>query len=196
MALDALLAALTQEAERAVEQMLTSAHEEAARLRSEAEAQVEQRCADAITARASALRASAEVERAHAQKAAAVRVVQSRDACLDRVFRAAEEALERALDSPDHAAAPGALAAEALEFFSGVPVVIRCRTALVERVRTAMQSSTVVSVVADDALAPGVVEAADHSVIVDNTVERACAGCGRCCRPSCCGGSERPHESG
>jgi vacuolar-type H+-ATPase subunit E/Vma4 len=171
MALDALLAALTQEAERAVEQMLTSAHEEAARLRSEAEAQVEQRCAEAITTRASGLKASAEVERARAQRAAAVRVVQSRHACLDRVFRAAEEALDTALESPDYAAAPGAMAAEALEFFSGVPVVVRCRTALVERVRTAMLSSAVASVVADDALAPGVVvEAADQSVIVDNTV--------------------------
>lgn len=171
MALDALLSALTQEADRAVEQILASAREDAARLRAEAAALVERRCADAIAAREVELKSSAELERARAQRATAVRVMQSRDACLDRIFKAAANALEGALDAPDNAAAPAALATEALAFFSGVPVVVRCRTALVERVRAALQPSGEASVVPDDTLAPGViVEAVDGTVIVDNTV--------------------------
>jgi vacuolar-type H+-ATPase subunit E/Vma4 len=171
MALDALLAALTQEADRAVEQVLASAHEEAARLRAEAEEQLERRSADAVTAREAELKGSVEVERARAQRASAVRVVRAREACLDRLFGAAGQALERALDSPDYAAAPGALTSEALEFFAGVPVVVRCRTSLVDRVREMSESSRVSSVVPDDTLDHGVVvEAVDKSVIVDNTV--------------------------
>lgn len=171
MALDALLSALTQEADRAVEQILSSAREDAKRLRAEAETLVERRCADAIATREAELKASAEVERARARRATAVRVVQSRDACLDRVFNEAAGALEDALEGPDNVAAPAALAAEALAFFSGVPVVVRCRTSLVERVRAALHPPVEASVVPDDTLAPGViVEAVDGSVIVDNTV--------------------------
>jgi vacuolar-type H+-ATPase subunit E/Vma4 len=171
MALDALLSALTQEADRAVEQILGSAREDAVRLRAEAEALVERRCADAIATREAELKASAEMERARAQRVTAVRVVQSRDACLDRVFNEAASALESALDAPGNAAAPAALATEALAFFSGVPVVVRCRTSLVGRVRAVLHAPGEASVMPDDTLAPGViVEAVDGSVIVDNTV--------------------------
>lgn len=171
MALDALLSALTQEADRAVEQILTAAREDAVRLRAQADALVERRCADAIAAREAELKASAELERVRTQRATAVRAVQSRDACLDRVFGAAAAALESALDAPDKATAPAALATEALAFFSGVPAVVRCRTSFVERVRAVLHSSDEASVVPDDAVAPGVlVEAVDGSVIVDNTV--------------------------
>jgi len=170
MALDALLAALTQEADRAVEQVLAAAHEEAARLRADAEEQLERRSADAVAAREAALKASAEVERARAQRASTVRVVRARDACLDRLFSAATKALEHALDSPHYVTAPGALTSEALEFFSGVPVVVRCRTTLVDRVRAAAPLY-VSAVVPDDTLDFGIVaEAVDKSVIVDNTV--------------------------
>lgn len=171
MALDALLSALRQEADRTEEGLLTSARDEAARLRAEAIARVEHRCAEAIATREAELRAAAEVARARAQQAAAVRVVEARDSCLERIFRATEDSLARALDSPDYATAPGALATEALAYLSGVAVVVRCRTPLVDKVRAAVPDSPDVAVVPDDTVAPGVVvEASDGSVIVDNTV--------------------------
>lgn len=172
MALDALLSALREEADRTVEQLLGSARDEAARLRAEANARVEERCADTIATREAKLKADAELARVRAQRAAAVRVVQARDACLERIFRATEDALARALDSPEYAAAPGALATEALAYFTDVPVVIRCRTSLAGSVRAGTPRSDDVAVVPDDSVPPGVVvEASDGSVIVDNTVE-------------------------
>lgn len=171
MALDALLSALRQEADRTVEQLLTSAREEAARLQSEAVARVEHRCAEAIATREAELKAAADVARARAQRAAAVGMVQARDACLERIFRATDDALARALDSPDYATAPGGLATEALVYVSGVPVVVRCRTSFVQTVRAVVQPWRDVVVMPDDTVAPGVlVEARDGSVIVDNTV--------------------------
>jgi vacuolar-type H+-ATPase subunit E/Vma4 len=171
MALDALLSALRQEADRTVEQLLGSARDDAARLRAEAAARVEHRCAEAVAAREAELKASADVARARAQRTAAVRVVQARDAFLERIFHATDDALTRALESPEYASAPGALAAEALEYLSGVPVVVRCRRSLADKVRAAVREAPEVSVVPDDTVPPGVVvEATDGSVIVDNTV--------------------------
>lgn len=171
MALDALLSALKLEADRTVEQLLASARDEAARHRADAAERVERRCAEAIASREAELKATTEVARVRAQRAAAVRVVQARDVFLERVFRTTEDALARALDSPDYATAPGGLVAEALAYVSGIPVVVRCRTSLAEKVRVAVQHSPDVSVVPDDTVPPGVlVEATDGSVIVDNTV--------------------------
>jgi vacuolar-type H+-ATPase subunit E/Vma4 len=171
MALDALLSALRQEAERTVEQLLTAAREEAARLRTDAVARVEHRCAEAIATREAELKAAAEVARARAQRAAAVGMVQARDACLERIFSATDDALAQALDSPDYATAPGRLATEALAYVSGVPVVVKCRASLADKVRVVVQHWRDVAVVPDDTVAPGVwIEAIDGSVIIDNTV--------------------------
>lgn len=172
MALDALLQSLTRDAEHESEALLEQARGEAARIRAEADARVARRCADAVAVREIELRDRADGARARASREARARLLDARRRLLDRVRAATEEALRRALDAPERAPVLAALVREAIDFLPEVPVIARCPTALVARVRAAASGLDDLRVEGDDAVPPGVLmQPEDGSVVVDNTLD-------------------------
>lgn len=172
MALDALLETLSRDAEAEAGRVLAEARAEAARIRAEARAAVTERCVRAIAALEPELRADVDARRARARREASIEVLRARSRFLDRIFADASAAFPGALSDPTRSATVEFLVTEALAFFPGTLVTIRCRTGLAAVVTKATESTDSVTVVAADSVPEGIiVEARDGSARIENTLE-------------------------
>jgi vacuolar-type H+-ATPase subunit E/Vma4 len=98
------------------------------------------------------------------------RILQVRNAFLDRVFSAVTARLPSILEAPSRADALQRLVQEAVGYFPSTPAVVRCRRALADRLN-GTGPTLGVSVVPDESVPEGVVVAAvDGSLAVDNTL--------------------------
>lgn len=171
MAIASLLDALEHDAERDAREVVDAARAEAERIRAEAEARVAQRCGAALAAHESELRLAADAHRARARREARARVLNARSAFLERVFRAVSAELPNVLESAAQRDALQHLAREALQYFPSTPAVIRCSGALADRLTGVAASVAELRVVRDESVVAGViVEAADASLTIDNTL--------------------------
>jgi vacuolar-type H+-ATPase subunit E/Vma4 len=168
MGIEPLLAALGGDAEDDVRKIEAEAAATAARMRSEAEAQVAERCAEAVQSHERELRSVIDGRRAHALRQSRTALLKAREAFLDRVFAAVEVKLPGVLLQPQHKAALALLVSEALEY---VPpgATVACRPELTAHLdASALGNARLHS---DPDIAEGiVVAAADRSVRVDNTL--------------------------
>jgi vacuolar-type H+-ATPase subunit E/Vma4 len=99
------------------------------------------------------------------------RMLQARNAFLERVFAAAIARLPGILEAPARTSALHQLVQEAVDYFPSTPAAIRCRRALADRLNGLGPSLGTVSVVPDESVLEGVVvAAADGSLAVDNTL--------------------------
>ncbi|MGH7696025.1 MAG: V-type ATP synthase subunit E [Gemmatimonadaceae bacterium] len=170
MAIESLLAALGEDAERAVREITERAFAEAQRIRADAETHVTRRCDTALAEREAELRAATDAQRAKARREARALVLHARNAFLDRVFGAVMPRLSGLLQAPACNDALRQLFLEAASYFSSTPAVVRCRPALVDRLNGVVQSHGA-SVAPDESVPEGIiVEAVDGSLAVDNTL--------------------------
>ena len=170
MAIESLLAALGEDAERAVQEIAERTRAQAQRIRADAETHVTRRCDAALAQREAGLRAATDAQRAKARREARSLVLQARNAFLDRVFGAVTPRLSGLLEAPACSGALRQLVAEAASYFSSTPAIIRCRPALVDRLNGVVQSRGM-SVAPDESVPEGIIlEAVDRSLTVDNTL--------------------------
>jgi vacuolar-type H+-ATPase subunit E/Vma4 len=171
MAIEPLLGALGQDAERDIREIAEAARVEAERIRAAAQARVAQRCANALQSREAELRSEGDAQRARALREARASMLRARDAFLERVFLAVTTELRGELRKPEREAALAKLVSEALDFVSG-EATIRCRADVAERLRRRVASLNGAKLVATEAIGEGVVvKADDGSVTIDNTLE-------------------------
>lgn len=171
MATESLLATLGADTERAVRQIEEGALAEAQRIRTEADARVRRRCDAALATQEAELRTASDAQRATARRETRERILQVRNAFLERVFAAVTARLPSILESPSRAAALQRLVQEAVGYFPSTPAVVRCRRALADRLNGTGPLLGAVSVVPDESVPEGVVvEAVDGSLAVDNTL--------------------------
>jgi vacuolar-type H+-ATPase subunit E/Vma4 len=112
------------------------------------------------------------VKRARARREAGIEVLRSRSKLLDAIFATARAAFPGSLSDPPRSTTVEFLVNEALAFFPGTPVTIRCRSGLAGVVRGAAKSTAGVTVVEDETVPEGIiVETRDGSARIENTLE-------------------------
>ena len=167
MALDVLLQAIAEDGEAEAQRILDAASTDAAAIRAAADARADQRCAEAIAARAAQLRAELETGRARRRNEARVEVLLARQRFLDSIVDEADRRLPGILDSAPPGALPG-LCREALEFFPSGGARIRCRAGLARQLGETLGG---VPIEVDESVAEGVIaESVDGAVRIDNTL--------------------------
>lgn len=170
MAIEALLAELEQAGADECERVLAEAAERAARIRAAAAEAVEREGAAWLAPRERALRVQAARETAAARRRARDAVLAARADVLARVLEAAREELTAAGESTAYRERLPAHVEEAIGFLGDAPAGVRCRPADADLVREALGARPA-TVHPDAAMPPGViVEAADGSVTIDNTL--------------------------
>ena len=114
---------------------------------------------------------SDERDLARAAQEMRARELEGRHAQIARIFARARQMIPEVAGSPAYVAALAAHLDEALSFFHGLQPQVRCQTACVPAVRPLMKTHDGATLEVDETLGPGVVvEAADRSAIVDNTL--------------------------
>lgn len=171
MAIEPLLSALGEDAERDIREIAEAACAEADRIRVAAEAHVKQRCEAALQSREATLRSEGDAHRARALREARASMLRARDAFLERVFLAVTTQLRGELRKPERGVALAKLLSEALEYVAG-DATICCRADVAERLRQRVGSLNGAKLVAAETVGEGVVvKADDGSVTIDNTLE-------------------------
>jgi len=108
---------------------------------------------------------------ARARRRARAEELDARRALLARILERARAGVEEAGASPSYAAALPAHLDEALSYLEGRDVRVRCRTSDAAVLRSIAAGRGHVELAVDDAMGPGLIaEAADGSVVVDNTL--------------------------
>jgi vacuolar-type H+-ATPase subunit E/Vma4 len=171
MALSDLISRLEQEARSQVQ---TIEQETEAQVRA-IEAATEQAMADTTTRHLERERAEREAVRqrelALARREARARELEARHAQLARVFARARALVPEVASSAFYAEALPSHLDEALSFLEGARPRVKCPAALIAMLRPTVGRHEGVELVIDESVGPGIVaEAADGSVIVDNTL--------------------------
>ncbi len=170
MSIDALLDVLEREAQAEAARLISEAQRQAGEILARADAEADRRRADGLH------RLEQEARRAVARRTAATargfraERLQERAAVLERVLAEAERELRTAgADRYDGQLA--AMVAATLQFLDGTPAVIHCRPEIAARVEQCRGERTGLTVVPGADAAAGILgEAADGSVVVDNTL--------------------------
>jgi vacuolar-type H+-ATPase subunit E/Vma4 len=169
MALDALLETITRDGEAEAQRVVAEATARAQRLRAAADVDAEAASAAAIAAderdRSIALAARRAVVRAESNG----RVLRAKARLLERVFAAAESAFPGYLESDSGRRVLAQFAAEALAYFPGEDVNIRCNSRLAQLLGGDVPPMA--QIVADDSVPEGIiVETADGSTRIESTL--------------------------
>ena len=177
MALDALIARVTQDAKSRIAALRASADAELAAL-AEASASASSRDIERTLAERRAARQRAfDVERALAQRRAAEQVLKAQHAFLDRVFARAESLAAAAGSDPRYLDTLPRQVAAVLGYLGERQCALRCPPELAPHLRPLLADAPQVELVADAALPAGFVGAArDASCTIDCTLSvRLCA---------------------
>jgi vacuolar-type H+-ATPase subunit E/Vma4 len=171
MALSDLISRLEHEARSQVQ---TIEQEALAEVRA-IEAATEQAIADTTTRHLERERAERQAvqqrELARARREAHARELEARHAQLARVLDRARTLVPEVAASASYAEALPSHLEEALSFLEGVRPRVKCPEALIATLRPTAARHEDVELVIDESIGPGIVaEAADRSVIVDNTL--------------------------
>jgi vacuolar-type H+-ATPase subunit E/Vma4 len=174
--LEHLRHALERRAEEAAKAEIEAARAEAARIETEAAERLARRMSGDLEEQAVVLRAAAERAVAETRRTERRRVLEAREHVLARIFARAEEIVATRQDGSEQADLLAREVRRALDYLGGVPAVVHCAPAVVERLRALLVPRDGMTVQSDPALRAGVrVVAADGSVLVDYTPERRLA---------------------
>jgi vacuolar-type H+-ATPase subunit E/Vma4 len=112
-----------------------------------------------------------------ARREARARELAARHALLGRVFERARALIPEVAASAAYRAALPSHLAEALSYLEGTHPRIHCQAGLAPTIQSAITRHSGAQVMIDETVAPGIVaEAADGSVVVDNTLAARLAG--------------------
>lgn len=172
MALPDLISRLEQDATGEARALAERADDEVRAIEADADRVAAEAAAARLAERRSAREAVRRRELADARRRAHGRALEARHARLARVLdRARALASEVAASDEYRRALPGHLD-EALAYVEGLRPRVRCQAVFAPLLRPAVARHDGADLVVDDAMGPGVVvEAADGSVLVDNTLE-------------------------
>jgi vacuolar-type H+-ATPase subunit E/Vma4 len=173
MALEALLAALEQEAGAKATSMLDAARADADRILAQAEADMARRRKDALQLAGSGARAAEQARLAELRRTVRAAVMRTRAAMLDRVFERARALFGAASCDPAFRAALPRHLEEALAYAGAADAVtLRCRPELAAALGALVADRPGVTVVEDDAVGWGIRLRDDASGLeVDNTLD-------------------------
>ena len=171
MALSDLVSRLEQEAQSRVQAIEQDAEVEVRAIEAATEQAVSRIATDHIDRERAARRAMQERELALARREARGRELEARRAQLTRILDLARSLAPEAAASPAYAAVLPAHLREALSFLDGLRPRVRCQAAVAAVLQDTIDRHPGAALVIDESVGPGIVaEAADESVIVDNTL--------------------------
>ena len=148
------------------------------------QAEAEVRAIEAAAAQAAADATASHLERRRAERRrvqqrdlarvrrqAHARELEARHVVMARILDRARSLMADASGSVPYVAALPAHLAEALSYLEGVPARVRCGAATASHLRPLLGKRPDVTLVVDESIGPGLIaEAADESVVVDNTL--------------------------
>ncbi|MBW2233165.1 MAG: hypothetical protein JRH17_22505 [Deltaproteobacteria bacterium] len=173
MGIDALRAAVEEEARANVAALLDEARAHARALGAEAAEEASARRRRSLRDEEARLRSATARRIAAARGAAQARVLEARDVLLDRVFALACDQLRAALDSPAALQRMVDLVEEAIGHLSAGRVVIACSSELAEPFVEAFAGREDVRIEPDPEMPCGFrAHGPDHAVIVDATLAK------------------------
>lgn len=171
MALQDLVARLEQEARAQVEAIERAASAEVRDIEAATEVAVRDAEARHLAREALARRQAHQRQLALLGRDLRARELDARQALVTRILERARQFLPDAAASPEYAAALPRHGEEALSYLDGLPARVRCASRFAALVAPLVDARPHVELAVDDALGPGLVaEAADGSVVVDNTL--------------------------
>lgn len=171
MALDDLIARLEADADARVQAIRQRADGEVRALDAEAARAAAEVTRANLARRRAALQAELRRELALARQKARAQELEARRALFQRVLSRAEALVAEVGASPAYLAVLPGHCTEALSYLEALRPIVRCAPALVPVLEPAVAGREDVQLVPDEALGPGLVaEAADGSVLVDNTL--------------------------
>ena len=171
MALSDLVSRLEQEAQSRVQAIQQDAEVEVRAIDAATEQAVSRIAAHHIDRERAARRAVQDRELALARREARGRELEARRAQLTRILDLARSLVPDAAASPAYADVLPAHLGEALSFLDGLRPRVRCQPAVAAVLQDTIAGVPGAELVIDGSVGPGVVaEAADGSVVVDNTL--------------------------
>jgi vacuolar-type H+-ATPase subunit E/Vma4 len=172
LAIDELITALGEDAEKQARAELDQAKADAARITSQTRDQIVRRRAEFLVRLEADLREENEIELVEARRRSRSIVLGARQRLLDRVFVAAEARLPHLLDEATYRTALPDEVQLALTYVGGEPAVIRCSSSLTDAIRLLVADRPGTTVKADPVVGSGFkVASADGYVEVDCTLE-------------------------
>lgn len=171
MALSDLVSRLEQEAQSRVHAIQQDADAEVRAIEAATEQAVSRIAAHHIDRERAGRRAMQERELAVARREARGRELEARRAQLTRIFDLARSLASETAASPAYADVLPAHLGETLSFLEGLQPRVRCQAAVAAVLQDAIARDPGAALVIDESVGPGIVaEAADGSVVVDNTL--------------------------
>lgn len=171
MALSDLVSRLEQEAQSRVHAIQQDADAEVRAIEAATEQAVSRIAAHHIDRERAGRRAMQERELAVARREARGRELEARRAQLTRIFDLARSLASETAASPAYADVLPAHLGETLSFLEGLQPRVRCQAAVAAVLQDAIARDPGAALVIDESVGPGIVaEAADASVVVDNTL--------------------------
>lgn len=171
MALSDLVSRLEQEAQSRVQALQQDAEVEVRAIDAATEQAVSRIAAHHIDRERAARRALQDRELALARREARGRELEARRAQLTRILDLARSLAPDAAASPAYADVLPAHLREALSFLEGLRPRVRCQAAVAPVLQDTIAHVPGAELVIDESVGPGIVaEAADGSVVVDNTL--------------------------
>lgn len=155
MAIDALIARMTQDAQARIAAVQAAADAELAALREAGSQAASRELEESLAARHAARQAAFQLERSQAQRAAATRLLNAQHALLDRVFARAAALAEAAGNDARYLETLPQRIAAVVAFLGDKPATIRCRRELAHELRRVLEPVPLVELVIDDALGAG-----------------------------------------
>ena len=171
MALSDLVSRLEQEAQSRVHAIQQDADAEVRAIEAATEQAISRIAAHHIDRERAGRRAMQERELAVARREGRGRELEARRAQLTRIFALARSLASETAASPAYADVLPAHLRETLSFLEGLQPRVRCQAAVAAVLQDAIARDPGAALVIDESVGPGIVaEAADGSVVVDNTL--------------------------
>jgi vacuolar-type H+-ATPase subunit E/Vma4 len=177
MALSDLISHLEQEAQNRVQSIRESAAAEALAIEAAGRQAVTEMTVRHVEHEVTRRQRIRQRELGLARREARARELAARHALLDRIFERARALIPEVAASAAYRAALPSHLGEALSYLEGTHPRIHCQAGLAPTIQSAITRHSGAQVIIDETVAPGIVaEAADGSVVVDNTLAARLAG--------------------
>lgn len=171
MSLADLIARLEQDADTQVEVITRQADADVLAIQSAAAQAAAASTASHLAQRRAERHAAHERELAQARRLARARELEAQHALLSCILDRARGQIAEEAASPQYMAVLPLHLEEALSHLEGLAAQVRCGRSAAAALRSAVSARPSIDLVVDEAIGPGLVaEAADGSVIVDNTL--------------------------
>lgn len=171
MSLADLIARLEQDADTKVEAITRQADADVLAIQSSAAQAAAESTTRHLAQRRAERHAAYARELAHARRLARMRELEAQHALLSRILDRARVQMPKAAALPQYVAVLPRHLEEALSYLEGLAAQVRCGPSAAAVLRPAVSAHPSIDLVVDEAIGPGLVaEAADGSVLVDNTL--------------------------